>query len=199
MASISPLEWQGFVEDLFCQVELAELLRFIDFDRLIKGFDYPELGVNTRPVQFPRLGGLPKGVLFTRKIFGMQKGRAIIPHGHSNMTSAHLVLKGDLYLRHYDKLREEEHSLIIKPTEERTVSPGDYSTVSDEKDNVHWFIAASNTAFTFDVIMLDLEGKPYEIHNLDMDKQQSLQDGAMRVPVLGVEKALQKYGKTDHH
>ena len=57
--SITPMEWQEQVEMLYRVVELKELLQFIDFENLIKGFDYPDLGVNTRPVRFPRLEGLP--------------------------------------------------------------------------------------------------------------------------------------------
>ena len=68
----------------------------------------------------------------------------------------------------------------------------------DEKDNVHWFIANTETAFTFDVIMLDLNEKPYDIHNLDIFEKQDLSDGNMQVPILDVETALKKYGKQHH-
>jgi hypothetical protein len=76
---------------------------------------------------------------------------------------------------------------------------GESSSISDEKDNVHWFIADSATAFTFDVIMLDLHDKLYDIHNLDIYKKQDLSDGTMKVPILDVETALKKYGKQTHH
>ena len=128
----------------------------------------------------------------------MKKDRAIIPHGHSNMASAHLILKGEMRLRHYEKIRQEKQSLIIKPTIDRIAKPGDSSSISDEKDNVHWFIANTETAFTFDVIMLDLNEKPYDIHNLDIFEKQDLSDGNMQVPILDVETALKKYGKQHH-
>ena len=129
----------------------------------------------------------------------MKKDRAIIPHGHSNMASAHLILKGELHLRNYEKIRKEEKYLIIKPTIDKVVKIGESSSVSDEKDNVHWFIANTETAFTFDVIMLNLNQKKYDIHNLDIYEKQNLSDGTMRVPVLDVETALKKYGKETHH
>ncbi len=197
--SITPQEWQEQVEMLYRVVDLNELLLFIDFKNLIKGFDYPELGVNTRPVKFPKLAGLPENTIFVKKIFGMKKDRSIIPHGHSNMVSAHLVINGEMHLRQYEKLNQEKNNLIIKPTVDKTVSIGECSSISDEKDNVHWFIANSDTAYTFDVIMLDLAGEKYDIHNLDIYEKQDLNDGTMRVPILDVETALRKYGKETHH
>ena len=192
--SITPTEWQTQIESLYREIQLDEILQFIDFDKLTKGFEYPNLGVNTRRVLFPKLEGLPERTVFIKKIFGMRKDRAIIPHGHSNMSSAHLILKGEMHLRHYEKMRQEENHLIIKPTIDKTISRGQSSSISDDKDNVHWFVANTETAFTFDVIMLDLNGKSYDIHNIDIFEKQDLSDGSMRVPMLDVQTALKKYG-----
>lgn len=197
--AISPAEWQLKVESLYQKIELEEILKFIDFEHLIEGFEYPDLGVRTKQVKFPKLEGLPENTVFLKKIFGMKKDRAIIPHGHSNMASAHLILKGEMHLRHYEKIRQDEQHLIIKPTIDKIAKVGENSSISDEKDNVHWFIANSETAFTFDVLMLDLKEKEYDIHNLDIYKKQNLSDGTMRVPIMDVETALKKYGKETHH
>ena len=129
----------------------------------------------------------------------MKRDRAIIPHGHSNMASAHLVLKGEMKLRHYDKLARDKNHLIIKPSIDKTVMTGDFSSISDEKDNIHWFIANSETAFTFDVIMLNLNESVYDIHNIDIYAKEKLSDNQLRVPILDVETALKKYGKESHH
>lgn len=197
--TITPKQWQIQIEQLYKKVELDEILKFIDFEKLFKGFEYPDLGVNTQTITFPKLSGLPERTVFVKKIFGMKKDRAIIPHGHSNMASAHLILKGEMHLRNYEKIRQEGKHLVIQPTIDKIVKRGESSSISDEKDNVHWFIADSDTAFTFDVIMLDLNNKPYDIHNLDINAQQELSDGTLRVPVLDVQEALAKYGKETHH
>jgi len=197
--SISTTQWQAHIEELYRQIQLDEILKFIEFDNLVKGFEYPNVGVNTKSVTFPKLSGLPENTAFVKKIFGMKKDRAIIPHGHSNMTSAHLILKGEMHLRNYEKIRKEEETLIIKPTVDKITKIGDSSSISDEKDNVHWFVANTPTAFTFDVIMLDLNHKAYDIHNLDIYEKRDLSDGTMRVPILDVEIALKKYGKESHH
>jgi hypothetical protein len=197
--TISVTEWQDQMELLYAKIELEELLQFIDFKNLQSGFSFPELGVATRHVKFPKLDGLPEHMVFVKKIFGMKKERAIIPHGHSNMSSAHLILKGEMHLRHYEKLDQDTSHLIIKPTIDKMVSIGESSTISDERDNIHWFVASTNSAFTFDVIMLDLKNNPYAIHNIDIYEKEELFDGTMRVPILNVETALKKYGKVTHH
>jgi len=198
--SISPLEWQNHIQQLYKKIELRELLQFIDFENLTKGFNYPDFGVNTKPVKFPKLNGLPEKTVFVKKIFGMKRDRAIIPHGHSNMASAHLIIGGQMHLRNYEKINQEgDKHLIIKPTLDKTTGLGESSTISDEKDNIHWFVANTARAFTFDVIMLDLQGKPCDIHNIGIEKKQNLADGMLRVPILDVEAALKKYGKQTHH
>ncbi len=196
--AITTLQWQRKIEELYQKIELNELLKFIDFKNLIKGFEYPDLGVSTRTVTFPQLKGLPKRTVFVKKIFGMKKDRAIIPHGHSNMASAHLILSGEMHLRHYEKMQQDDHNLIIKPTIDRIAKLGESSSISDEKDNVHWFIANTATAFTFDVIMLDLDQKNYDIHNLDIYESEDLKNGTLKVPILDVQTALKKYGKQHH-
>lgn len=197
--SIVPAEWQILIEDLYNEIELSEIIDFIDFENLIKGFEYPDLGVNTKPVKFPALDGLPENTVYLKKIFGMKKDRAIIPHGHSNMASAHLILKGEMHLRNYDKIDRDGENLIIKPTVDKIIKSGESSSISDDRDNIHWFIANTDTAFTFDVIMVDLNNKNYDIHNLDIYNKQDLSDGTMRVPLLDVKTALEKYGKETHH
>lgn len=197
--SISPTEWQDHVEQLFNNINIQDVIQFIDFERLMTGFSFPDLGVNTKPVRLPKLSGLPENTAFVRKIFGMKKDRAIIPHGHSNMASAHLVLRGEMHLRHYEKIRQEERNLIIKPTIDRSIGLGESSSISDEKDNVHWFVANTETAFTFDVIVLDIGDKHYDIQNIDIYASQNLSDGTLRAPILDVATALKRYGKETHH
>jgi len=192
-------EWRILIEQLYQKIELKEILEFINFDNLTKGFSFPDLGVNTKMVKFPKLEGLPPKTVFIKKIFGMKKERAIIPHGHSNMVSAHLIIKGEMHLRHYDKIRIEDDRMIIKPTIDKMIKTGESSSISDDRDNVHWFIANTDTAFTFDVIMLNLNEKEDDIHNIDIYEKENLRNGNLSVPILDVETALKKYGKETHH
>lgn len=198
VGTIRPSVWQAKVQELFDRIELREMLARIDFARLSAGFEFPDLGVRTRPVEFPRLDGIPQDLVFVRKIFGMKKDRAIIPHGHKNMVSCHYVLRGELRLRHYDKVEEDETHMLIEPTVDRLVGSGTHSSISDERNNIHWLQAKTETAFTFDVIVLDLQGKPWDVENIDPDGAERT-GGRLRVRKLAVAEALEKYGHDLHH
>jgi len=198
-SKLSQIEWQSAVETLFGRIDLPELLKFIDFESLRKGLKYPDLGVSTANVTLPTLDGLPKDVVFLKKIFGLKRDRAIIPHGHSNMSSGHLILEGEFDLRHFEKVSQTKQHLTIRPTIERKAAAGSFSSISDERDNVHWFVATSEYAYTFDVIMLDLNGKRYDIHNLDIEKAEKSANGELRAPIIDVQAALRKYGKGSMH
>ncbi len=95
---ISQLLWQEQADKLFNKIEMEELLTFIDFEELTAQFKFfnPDIGVNTMNISFPKLAKLPPQTVFIKKILGMRKGRAIVPHGHTNMASAQLILDGTL-------------------------------------------------------------------------------------------------------
>ena len=200
--SISLVQWQEQVEVLLDRVELNDLLEHIDFEKLTKDFKFPDLGTRTKPVNFPRLAGLPQNYAFFKKIFGLQKGRAIIPHGHKNMVSAHLVIKGEFDLKHYDKVEDDGQHMIIKPTIDTIAKVGSSSSISDDKNNIHWFKTRSDYAFTFDVIMTAIDPKhpkSYEIENIDPHEAEKISGNLLRVRKIGVDEALRKYGKELHH
>jgi hypothetical protein len=179
--AITPRQWQSKVNEFFEQVELRELLALIDFEKLTRGFEYPDRGVSTRSVTFPRLAGLPSTLAFHSKIFGMKKDRAIIPHGHKNMVSCHYVLKGQVHLRQYEKVSEDPTHMTIRPTVDEVTGVSSHSSISDEKNNVHWLRAITPAAFTFDVIVQNLRDEPCEIDNIDPYRAERLDGSLLRV------------------
>lgn len=193
-ATITPRVWQTRVAALWDRVAVHDLLAAIDFDRLVQGLAYPDLGVITRPVSLPRLE-LPHGVSIHGKIFAMKQHRAIIPHGHRNMVSCHYVLKGGFRLRQYDKVAEDATHMIIAPSIDTHVTAGSHSSISDEQNNVHWLVATSDAAFTFDVIVLDLGAGKWDVSNIDPGAAEALGNGRLRARKLSVSEALQKYGR----
>jgi hypothetical protein len=68
-----------------------------------------------------------------------------------------LILKGEFQGRHYDRLEDEREHMIITPTIDRAFKPGDSSTVSDYKDNVHWFTASTDDAFIFNIHVMSVK------------------------------------------
>ena len=192
-------EWQDQVEALFQKIHLKELMVFIEFEDLQRRMELPEAGVRSKKVDFPRLKGLPPKTLFGKKVYGMRKKSAINPHGHSNMASAHLILNGEMHVRNYDKIVTEEDYMVIKPTLDRNMNSGDCSSISDMRDNVHWFIAKTDECFTFDVTMLNLNGRGYGIHHLDMYQLSKFPDDLLKVPIIDLAEASTKYGKVAQH
>ena len=76
--AIRPSVWQTRIEELLGTVEQADLVKFIDFDKLTRAFQYPDLGANTKYVTFPKIAGLPDDVQFVKKIFGMKQDRSFL-------------------------------------------------------------------------------------------------------------------------
>ena len=111
------VEWQKQTEELFKKVDLPELLKFVKFDALTKNVNFVEKGARSLRPKFPKVAGLPKNLVFGRQIFALKKGRSVIPHGHNNMATAFLILKGDLAGKHYDRLEDAKDHLLIKPTD----------------------------------------------------------------------------------
>jgi hypothetical protein len=191
---LGALEWQKQVEELFGQVELPELLTFIDFDKLTADVEFREQGERSLKATLPQVEGLPTELVFGHQVFALSKGRSVVPHGHDNMATAFLILKGDFQGRHYDRLDDEREHMIIRPTLDRAFKLGECSTVSDEKDNIHWFTATSETAFIFNIHVLNVvEGKKTGRVYLD-PKGEELSDGRIRARKLKSAEAYKLYG-----
>lgn len=194
--------WQDRVEELTARVPLQDLLAAIDFERLRRDFTFPEDRANTRAAPLPRPDGIPDELAFHSKIFGLRRDTAIVPHGHENMASMHVVLKGAFALRHFHKVEQREEAILARPTIDRVGRPGDASTISDERDNIHWFRALEDGSFTLDVIVLDLDperGFPYRMLFVDPDRAEAAGDGLLRLPRIGAREAIDRYGRLHHH
>lgn len=197
MERLRPRQWQEHIDRLHRRLGVADLLNLVDFDNQVRHFHYPDLGVITADPALPRLQGAER-YPFVARIFGMQRDRAIIPHGHKNMVSCHRVLKGEFELRQYDRLEDRADALLIRQTVEEKATVGSFSSISEEKDNVHWLIARSPRAFTFDILVTDLLGLEAEIDNIDIAAARKVGADLLLAPKIDVDRALRKYGKSHH-
>lgn len=195
-AQLEQTVWQTKVEELFRKVDLADLLRLIDFDTLTKNIKYLDQGALSLGFRFAEAPGVPQKLAFGRQIFALKEGRSVVPHGHRNMATAFLILQGQLRGRHYDRLADESQHYIIRPSIDRSFGPGECSTVSDYKDNVHWFQAASPTAFIFNIHVLDVnpnESAPTGRLYLDPEGEK-LADGTIRAPRISYQESNRRFG-----
>ena len=193
---LKDVDFQTKLEELYKRVDLTELIKLVQLDRLAKGLKYPDHGAASLGFDLGKVEGLPKRLLFGRQIFAMKKGRSVVPHGHDNMCTGFIILRGDFHGRHYDRVEDHEDHYLVKPTIDRTFKPGECSTVSDHKDNVHWFKAASDTGFIFNVHVngynLDNPKTPNRVY-VDPEGEK-VAGGLIRAKKISSSEAHKKYG-----
>ena len=152
---VKDTDWQAQLEALYKRVDLAELVKLIDLDRLAKNVKYPEKGAASLGFDLSKVEGLPPRLVFGKQVFAMKRGRSVVPHGHDNMCTGFIVLGGNFAGRHYDRVEVKSDHYLIRPTIDRVFKPGDCSTVSDTKDNVHWFTADAEAGFIFNLHVMN--------------------------------------------
>jgi hypothetical protein len=147
-------EFQAKLEALYKRVELPELLKLLDLDKLARTAQLPDNGAKNLGIDLRKVEGLPEQLAFGKQIFCLKKGRSVVPHGHSNMCTGFIVLRGTFEGKHYDRVETHAKHYLIRPTIDRAFKAGEFSTISDHKDNVHWFKATSDTGFIFNIHVL---------------------------------------------
>ena len=133
---LKDIDFQKKLEELYKRVELADLLKLLDFDRVARTAKLPDSGAHSSGIDLSKVEGLPQRLYFGKQIFGMKKGHSVVPHGHSNMCTGFIILKGTFEGKHYDRVETHEKHYLIKPTIDRAFKAGEFSTVSDHKDKV---------------------------------------------------------------
>jgi hypothetical protein len=148
---LADTDFQAKLEELYKKVDLTELCNLLELDRVSRTIKLPERGAASVGIDLAKVEGLPRQLVFGKQIFAVAKGRSIVPHGHDNMSTGFIVLRGQFQGRHYDRVEDNQDHYLIKPTIDREFKAGEYSTISDHKDNVHWFQARSGVGFVFNI------------------------------------------------
>jgi hypothetical protein len=194
---LAPVRWQAEVERLFGGVGLGDLVALVDLDRRAREIERPVDRAGAQRVPLPEVEGLPRPAAFTTKVFALGRDVAIVPHGHRNMVSMHVVLRGEMDLRHFERIEDEPSHLVIAPTIDRVARPGDLSSISSEKDNIHWLRARTDAAFTLDVVVDNLDpslGFRYEMDYVDPAHAEAVGGGRLRARRISFAEALALYG-----
>lgn len=193
---LTQVQWQTQIEKLFDQADVPELLQFLDFEKLTKDVKYKDKGERSLRPKFPEIEGLPKELVYGTQLFALKKGRSVVPHGHTNMATAFIVCKGEFHGRHYDKFEEDEKTIVIKPTIDKNFGPGGYSSISDDKDNVHWFKTLSDTGFIFNIHVYHVSRKKdLKTGRFYIDPDgEKLSAGRILASKIGSKEAHEKYG-----
>ncbi len=187
-------EWQQKIAEIFGRVEQKDLLRSIDFDRLSKQLKI----VGSHEAVIETLPKETKNLSVSAYIYGMKKNGVIPPHCHRNMTSMHMPIGGGLHGWHFNRVADEASHLIIKPTMDKELTLGEVTTVSDEKDNVHWFKPITDVSYTFNILVVEIDptintsGRQFY---LDAANGEKTDGDKLRVKKLNSKDAYRIYGK----
>jgi hypothetical protein len=197
---VSQIQWQRQIVPRLARIELPELLRFIDFAQLEKRITMPDYGLAVERVNFPKPAWMPDERGWAMKVFALDKGCAILPHGHHNMVSVHMILKGAMHVRHYDRVEEGSRHVVMKPTIDRVSSPGEATTISDDKDNIHWLKnTGDGRAYILDVVADRLNpglGYGYQQFYVDPLNGERLGGDLIRTRKLEYEEAARLYRRS---
>jgi hypothetical protein len=194
--SLRDLEFQAALEGLYKQVDLGALLKTLDFERLEKEAEFPKLGAKSLPVAFENIAGLPRSLVFGRQIFAVGPGRSVVPHGHDNMATGFLILNGTFRGRHWDRVEDHDDHYIVKPTIDQSFEAGMCSSISDHKDNVHWFTAEGAGGFIFNIHVVGYNAEATKTGGrVYVDPLgEKLAGGLVKAPKITYGEANRKYG-----
>jgi hypothetical protein len=188
-------EFQAKMEELYRRVDLTGLIHAVRLEDLERKTRLPDNGAANVGFDLRHVEGVPADLRFGKQIFGLKKGRSIVPHGHSNMCTGFIVLKGTFHGRHYDRVETQAEHYLIKPTIDREFKPGELSTISDHKDNVHWFEALSDTGFVFNVHVIGYDPTIQETSGrLYLDPDGEKVGGLIRAKKMSSSECHKKYG-----
>ncbi|MEK6302748.1 MAG: hypothetical protein AABO41_18715 [Acidobacteriota bacterium] len=195
---LEPLEWQRGIESSLAHIELRDLLASIDYDRLARNVvlsgDYEWV----EQIALSRKQGLPGSLSFSPHFYALQKGQAIVPHGHHNMATMHMVLRGQARVRQFERVADDPQYMTIRPTKDKVSRPGELSTISDQSENIHWFVALTEPVYLFNIGVYDIQpgigysGRDY----VDATGGERLTGGAIRAKKLNQHDAYRLYGKS---
>lgn len=192
---LKDVEFQAKMEELYKKVDLSELCSFVELDKIAEKVKLPANGAFSANFDLTKVEGL-KSATFGKQIFCVKKDRAVVPHGHSNMCTGFIVLRGTFRGRHYDRLETKDDHYIIKPTIDRAFKAGEASTISDHKDNVHWFQCTSDSGYIFNAHVIGYDPKITEPSGrLYLDPEgEKLAGGLIKAPKMTSGECHKKYG-----
>ncbi len=200
---IKPTLWQTKMDRFHNRVPLEDVLRFTDLEKVLKVERAPmkEKVASIHEVPWPKLGAeSPAEIPFGHKLFIYRKGSVTPPHAHNHLVSAHMILKGKFRVRTFDRVQDTAKGMVIKATRDETMGVGSVITMSDYKDNVHWFEALEENSVTFDIPVPDIEpAKQYRhpaaaYNQIFIDPTVPVRaDGKLEAPIIPFAEALRRF------
>ncbi len=191
---VSQLSWHDEIERLAREVDTAQLIAEIQSGQGAAGQPFRRDPVK-RYVDFRDAQGRPRQLAYAAATFSFDRENVITPHAHRHMASAHMVIDGQVRIRTFDRIADQEGALLIRPSGDHVARVGDAAAMTTVKDNIHWFAPKTATAVTFDVIVDGLDpGQPrYVIEPVDPLAGEIRPDGTILAPILSFDQSMDRY------
>ena len=194
--TLAPAGWQKEVEAVLGRMDLRDFLKSIDFEALAAKANFPAQGEGMERLYLLDDEGRLQVLRFRPFLFTLRRDTAVVPHGHHNMATMHMMLAGRARVRHFDRLESTPTHMVIRPVSDAEAAPGHVSSISDEGHNVHWFESLTDRVFMFNIGVYQLRpGQPFgERDYVDPLGGAALEGGALLAPRLTARAAYEKYG-----
>ena len=138
--TLSQVQWHERVNSLAHELDLEQLAAELRRAR-IRDAGAPFGGdPQKRFVTMLDDQGQPLKLGYGLALFDFRANSVITPHAHKHMVSAHMVIDGTVRVRTFDRIRDEDGALVIRPTSDVIAEPGYSAAMTTPKDNVHWFV-----------------------------------------------------------
>ena len=120
---IPQIEWQKQVEALFKKIDVADVLKLIDFEAITKDLKIADNGASSLRPKFPKVEGLPTEFVFGRQVFALKKGRSVVrsnarrkrAHRHQADCRSHVQCGRDIV----DLRRQRQRALVSSDVGDR--------------------------------------------------------------------------------
>tara|TARA_R110000772_G_scaffold87094_19_gene181877 strand:+ start:834 stop:1583 length:750 start_codon:yes stop_codon:yes gene_type:complete len=160
--NFTPVEWHNQLDSTlaksFDHSTLQQLIRTVDIDQVTDGFDFGEKGRSSRDVDIG-MSWERAGKTIKTKLVGIDAGHGIPPHVHENMATATIVLSGQVRLRQFDRLGRYDSSILVRPSVDQVQTAGQWSSISRDRGNLHWFTADDGPVFLLNINIENLGGE----------------------------------------
>ena len=187
--------WTREVERLAGEIEVAALMAEVRRSTIVPAGRGSHNDPQKRLIRFLDGHGHPRQLGYGVALFDFDPANVITPHGHRHMVSAHMIVRGRMRVRNFDRLGMREGAMLVRATRDFVAEVGQVSTMCSERDNVHWFVPVDAPATSFDVVVSGLgAGAPDPvIEAIDPLRARPAGDGALLAPIIGFAEASRLY------
>jgi hypothetical protein len=109
----------------------------------------------------------------------------------------HFMLAGKARVRHFDRVESTDTHMLIRATSDAVAGPGDVSSISDDRNNIHWFQGLTEYVFMFNIGVYQINSSaPFgERDYVDPLGAEPAANGTLRAARMGRSEAYAKYGR----